>query len=59
MTKDADKLRHGPKIYHDLVFEEEIKDLINTTKKNYDGYALCSLSTCFLTLPAGCSTKMR
>lgn len=39
MTKDADKLRHGPKIYHDLVFEEEIKDLINTTKKHYDGYA--------------------
>jgi hypothetical protein len=40
MTKDADKLRDGPKIYHDLVFEEEIKDLVNTTKKHYDGYVL-------------------
>ena len=36
MTKEQDKLRTGPKIYHDLVFEEEIKNLINITKEHYD-----------------------
>jgi hypothetical protein len=35
-----DKLRTGPKIYHDLAFEEEIKNLINTTKEQYEAYAL-------------------
>ena len=36
MFKEQDKLRTGPKIYHDLVFEEEIKNLINITKGHYD-----------------------
>ena len=36
MIKEQDKLRAGPKIYHDLVFEEEIKNLINTTKEHYE-----------------------
>jgi len=38
MIKEQDKLRTGPKIYHDLVFEEEIKNLINITKGHYDAY---------------------
>lgn len=36
MIREQDKLRAGPKIYHDLIFEEEIKNLINTTKEHYD-----------------------
>lgn len=36
MIKDQDGLRTGPKIYHDLVFEEEIKNLINITKEQYE-----------------------
>ncbi|KAF9784634.1 hypothetical protein BJ322DRAFT_1204776 [Thelephora terrestris] len=36
MIREQDKLRTGPKIYHDLVFEEEIKNLINITKEHYD-----------------------
>lgn len=36
MIREQDKLRIGPKIYHDLVFEEEIKNLINITKEHYD-----------------------
>ena len=36
MIREQGKLRTGPKIYHDLVFEEEIKNLINITKEHYD-----------------------
>lgn len=36
MIREQDKLRAGQKIYHDLVFEEEIKNLINITKEHYD-----------------------
>jgi len=36
MIREQDKLRTGPKIYHDLVFEEEIKNLINVTKEHYE-----------------------
>lgn len=40
MTKDAAGLRTGPKdSYHDKVFEEEINNLINTTKEHYELYA--------------------
>ena len=36
MIKEQDKLRTGQKIYHDSVFEEEIKNLINITKEHYE-----------------------
>ncbi|KAJ7026734.1 hypothetical protein C8F04DRAFT_104879 [Mycena alexandri] len=37
MVKDEPNLRHGPKnLYHDLVFEQEINDLINITKSHYE-----------------------
>lgn len=36
MINEQDKLRTGPKIYHDLVFGEEIKNLINITKGHYE-----------------------
>jgi len=36
MIKEQGKLRTGLKIYHDLVFEEEIKNLINITKEHYE-----------------------
>ncbi|TFK47205.1 leucyl-tRNA synthetase [Heliocybe sulcata] len=35
-VKDQSKLRQGPRNYHDKVFEEEIHDLTNITKKYYD-----------------------
>lgn len=38
MIKDEAKLRHGAKGYHDLIFEEEIKDLINITTTHYEAY---------------------
>ena len=45
MTKEGTGLRKGPKdSYHDKVFEEEINNLINITKEQYDLYA-ASLST--------------
>ncbi len=49
MTKDAAGLRTGPKdSYHDKVFEEEINNLINTTKEHYELYAATlSLSLTF------------
>ena len=34
--RDLDKLRKGEKNFHDKVFEEEIKQLINTTYKHYE-----------------------
>ena len=34
--RDLDKLRKGEKNSHDKVFEEEIKQLINTTYKHYE-----------------------
>ena len=43
MIREKDKLRAGPKIYHDLVFEEEIKNLINITKEHYDASVSSSL----------------
>ena len=36
MIKEQSKLRTGPKIYHDLVFKEEVKNLINITKGHYE-----------------------
>ncbi|KAJ3929636.1 MAG: hypothetical protein NXY57DRAFT_397183 [Lentinula lateritia] len=36
MIKDEANLRHGPRNYHDEVFENEINDLINTTQTHYD-----------------------
>ena len=38
MIREQDKLRTGPKIYHDIVFEEEIKNLINVTRDHYEAY---------------------
>ena len=34
--REKSKLRTGEKNFHDKVFEEEIKELINTTYKHYD-----------------------
>ncbi|KAF8890674.1 hypothetical protein BD779DRAFT_1610758 [Infundibulicybe gibba] len=36
MMKDKQNLRHGPRNYHDQVFEEEINDLINITQSHYE-----------------------
>lgn len=36
MAKDKSKLRTGARNYHDRVFENEVNDLINITKKYYD-----------------------
>ncbi|KDR74066.1 hypothetical protein GALMADRAFT_141803 [Galerina marginata CBS 339.88] len=36
MVKDQDNLRHGPRNYHDSVFEEEVNDLINITQSHYE-----------------------
>ncbi|KAF8133142.1 hypothetical protein K438DRAFT_1947775 [Mycena galopus ATCC 62051] len=37
MVQDEPNLRHGPKnLYHDLVFEQEINDLINVTQLHYE-----------------------
>jgi leucyl-tRNA synthetase len=36
MIKDEPNLRHGPRTYHDKVFEEEINDLINISKGHYE-----------------------
>ncbi|KAJ7163222.1 hypothetical protein C8R46DRAFT_1193733 [Mycena filopes] len=37
MVKDEPNLRHGPKnLYHDLVFEQEISELINVTQSHYE-----------------------
>jgi len=36
MIKEEPNLRHGPRTYHDKVFEEEINDLINITKGHYE-----------------------
>ncbi|KAJ3727805.1 hypothetical protein C8R42DRAFT_348132 [Lentinula raphanica] len=36
IIKDEANLRHGPFNYHDLVFENEINDLINITQGHYD-----------------------
>jgi len=38
MIKEQGNLRAGPKIYHDSVFEEEIKNLINITKEHYEAW---------------------
>jgi len=34
MIKEQGKLRTGQKIYHDSIFEEEIKNLINIIKEH-------------------------
>ena len=40
MINEGAGLRTGPKIsYHDKVFEEEINNLINITKEQYELYA--------------------
>ncbi|TDL26973.1 leucyl-tRNA synthetase [Rickenella mellea] len=40
MFKDDSNMRHGPaKSYHDLIFENEINELISITKEHYD--AMC------------------
>ncbi|KZP30034.1 leucyl-tRNA synthetase [Athelia psychrophila] len=36
MIKEAPNMRHGPRTYHDKVFEEEVNDLINITKGHYE-----------------------
>ncbi|KAJ7670528.1 leucine-tRNA ligase [Mycena rosella] len=37
MVKDEANLRHGPKnLYHDLIFEQEVNDLINITQSHYE-----------------------
>lgn len=38
MIREQDKLRTGSKIYHDVVFEEEIKNLVNITREHYEAY---------------------
>lgn len=45
MMKEGAGLRTGPKnSYHDKVFEEEINNLINITKEQYEKYVVPSLS---------------
>lgn len=40
MIKEGAGLRTGPKdSYHDKVFEEEVNNLINITKEQYELYA--------------------
>lgn len=36
MIQEESKLRQGPRNYHDRVFEEEVNDLINITKRCYE-----------------------
>ncbi|KAL6308866.1 leucine-tRNA ligase [Sparassis latifolia] len=36
MTQGESKLREGPRNYHDIIFEEEVNALINTTKEYYE-----------------------
>ncbi|TFK37610.1 hypothetical protein BDQ12DRAFT_736141 [Crucibulum laeve] len=36
MVKDEATLRHGPRNYHDEVFEQEVNDLINITQSHYE-----------------------
>ncbi|RDB19653.1 putative leucine--tRNA ligase, cytoplasmic [Hypsizygus marmoreus] len=36
MVKDEANLRHGPRTYHDEVFEQEINELINVTHSHYE-----------------------
>ncbi|KAG5635327.1 hypothetical protein DXG03_005448 [Asterophora parasitica] len=36
MVNDESNLRHGPRTYHDDVFEHEINDLINTMPSHYE-----------------------
>ena len=40
VEKEKSKLRSGEKNFHDKVFEEEVKELINTTYKHYEAYVL-------------------
>ena len=50
MTKESAGLRTGPKdSYHDKIFEEEINNMINITKEQYDLYAPLALT--LLSLP--------
>ena len=35
MIKDKSKLRQGEKNYHDVVFEQEVNDLMIRTKTHY------------------------
>ena len=36
MIANKSKLRTGPRNYHDLVFETEVNNLINTTYSHYE-----------------------
>jgi leucyl-tRNA synthetase len=36
MVAESAKLRSGLRNYHDRVFEEDIKDLINITQRHYE-----------------------
>ncbi|KDR73628.1 hypothetical protein GALMADRAFT_251386 [Galerina marginata CBS 339.88] len=36
MVKDQANLRHGPRNYHDNVFEQEVNELINVTQSHYE-----------------------
>ncbi|KAF8153999.1 hypothetical protein B0H34DRAFT_662062 [Crassisporium funariophilum] len=36
MIKDEPNLRHGPRNYHDQVFEQEVNELINITNSHYE-----------------------
>ncbi|KIL65362.1 hypothetical protein M378DRAFT_10765 [Amanita muscaria Koide BX008] len=36
MVKDKDKLRHGGRICHDEIFENEVNELINITQSHYE-----------------------
>ncbi|KAF9054244.1 hypothetical protein BJ165DRAFT_696298 [Panaeolus papilionaceus] len=45
MVNDKAKLRHGEKNYHDIVFEQEIQDLVNITKGHYIAMPSNSVST--------------
>ena len=62
MTKEGAGLRTGPKdSYHDKIFEEEINNMINITKEQYELYvSLCTYPWHSLsTARTGHSTKTR
>jgi len=39
-VKDEASLRHGPRGYHDEVFEHEVNELIHVTQSHHDSYSL-------------------
>jgi hypothetical protein len=44
MVNDKANLRHGPRNFHDDVFENEMNDLINITQGHYEAYEISSSS---------------